>query len=148
MLKRKGSGLCGFDHSETAGTERTESAPKPSRGTVMTPVRIIICTIGVVLVASGCAIESKKTAEKIQTMPINCATADGELRVLDSEKKTTMQRIGAGVASVVPIGLVVGLVTTTAGTKYRIATGQYNTMIDNKIAEIKQTCPGSTPDIE
>jgi hypothetical protein len=147
-MKRKGSGLCGFDHSETLGTERTESAPKLSRGTVMTPVRIIIGTVGVVLLASGCAIESKKTAEKIQTMPINCATADGELRVLDSEKKTTMQRIGAGVASVVPIGLVVGLVTTTAGTKYRIATGQYNTMIDNKIAEIKQTCPGSKPDIE
>ncbi len=114
----------------------------------MTIVRFGACAIGVVILASGCAIQSKKTEEKIQTMPINCATADGELRMLESEKKTTTQRIAAGVATVVPIGLVVGLVTTTAGTKYRIASGQYNTMIDNKIAEIEKTCPGSKPDIE
>lgn len=104
--------------------------------------------VGIAILASSCAIESKKTAEKIQTMPINCPTADGELRMLESEKKTTTQRIAAGVLSVVPIGLVVGIVTTTAGTKYRIASGQYNTMIDDKIAEIKTACPGSKPDIE
>jgi hypothetical protein len=106
-----------------------------------------ICIVAAGVLLSGCAIESKKTAEKIQAMPINCATADGELRVLESEKKTTLQRIGAGVATVVPIGLVVGLVTATEGTKYRIASGQYNTMIDDKIAEIGQTCPGAKPDV-
>jgi hypothetical protein len=47
---------------------------------------------------------------------------------------------------VVPIGLVAGLVTGTAGTKYRIATGQYNQMLDDKIAQIKQACPNAVPD--
>jgi hypothetical protein len=110
-------------------------------------------SIGIVVPAllSGCAMQDKKSAEaekNLQTMHYTCATADGELRILDSEKKTTAQRVAAGVRSVVPISLVVGLVTQTAGVKYRIATGEYNTLIDKKIAEIKTACPGSTVDIE
>ena len=108
--------------------------------------RLSICILVLTAVLGGCAIESKKTEQKIETMHYTCATADGELRVLESEKKTTLQRIGAGVATVVPIGLVVGVVTATEGTKYRIASGQYNKMIDAKIAEIKTTCPGSSAD--
>jgi len=113
----------------------------------MRAFNLSICIIAAGVLLSGCAIEAKKTAEKIQAMPINCATADGELRMLESEKKTTMQRIGAGVATVVPIGLVVGLVTATEGTKYRIASGKYNEMIEDKVAEIKKTCPGAEADI-
>ena len=112
-----------------------------------TAVRSGIFALAVGTLVCGCALDEKKTAEKIQTMPINCPTADGELRILESEKKTTAQRIEAGVLTVVPIGLVVGLVTTTEGTKYRIATGEYNKMIDDKISEIKQKCPGATADI-
>jgi hypothetical protein len=45
-----------------------------------------------------------------------------------------------GVTTIIPIGLVAGAVTGTAGTKYRIATGEYNKMLDAKIAEIKSLC--------
>jgi hypothetical protein len=41
---------------------------------------------------------------------------------------------------VFPIGLVVGLVQGTQGTKWRVTTGEYNKALDTKIAEIKQTC--------
>jgi hypothetical protein len=51
------------------------------------------------------------------------------------------------VTSVVPISLVVGLVTQTAGVKYRIATGEYNDLIDKKITEIKTACPGASVDL-
>jgi hypothetical protein len=60
--------------------------------------------------------------------------------MLQSEKASTAQEIGAGVSMVVPIGLVAGLVTKTEGTKYQVTTGEYNTMLDKKMAEIKQTC--------
>jgi hypothetical protein len=112
------------------------------------PISLGICALGAAVLLGGCAIQDKKTEQKIETMHYTCATADGDLRVLESEKKTTAQRISAGVRSVVPITLVVGLVTGTAGVKYRIASGKYNEMIDGKIAEIKKTCPGATADVE
>jgi hypothetical protein len=117
----------------------------------MTTLGLTICTLAVPALLNGCAIQDRKSAQaeqNLQTMHYTCATADGELRVLDSEKKTTAQRVAAGVRSVVPISLVVGLVTQTAGVKYRIATGEYNTLIDKKIAEIKTACPGSNVDME
>jgi serine/threonine protein kinase len=42
--------------------------------------------------------------------------------------------------SIVPVGLVVGLVTGTEKEKLKVSTGEYNKMIDKKIAEIKETC--------
>jgi hypothetical protein len=109
-----------------------------------TTVGLSLCAIGLAALVAGCQIQDKKTAQQVKEMPVNCATADGDLRMLDSEKKSTAQRISAGVRSVVPIGLVAGVVTGTAGTKYQIATGKYNTMLDDKIAEIKQACPDAT----
>jgi hypothetical protein len=35
---------------------------------------------------------------------------------------------------------VVGVVTWTEGTKYEVATGEYNKMIDKRMAEIKEQC--------
>jgi len=105
-----------------------------------------VSAIALGILTAGCHLENKKTEARIQEMPINCDTAPGDLRMLDEEKKSTAQRTSAGVSSVVPIGLVAGLVTGTAGTKYRIATGKYNQMIDEKIAQIKQACPGVVAD--
>jgi hypothetical protein len=45
-----------------------------------------------------------------------------------------------GVSSIYPAGLVMGLLTGTESTKLQVATGEYNTMIDNKIAEIQRVC--------
>jgi hypothetical protein len=62
------------------------------------------------------------------------------LRVLEKEKVRTGEKIAAGVAAVFPIGLVAGVVTQTEGAKMKVATGEYNNMIDERIAEIKQAC--------
>jgi hypothetical protein len=112
-----------------------------------TAVYIGLCIVGLATVTAGCELQTKKTAEQVKSMPVDCATADGDLRMLEGEKKSTAQKISAGVRSVVPIGLVAGLVTGTAGTKYQVATGQYNKMLDAKIAEIKAACPNATPDV-
>jgi hypothetical protein len=105
-----------------------------------------VSVIGLAILSGGCHMQEKKTEARIREMAINCETAPGDLRMLDEEKKSTAARARAGLTSVVPIGLVAGLATGTAGTKYRIATGQYNKMIDDKIAQIKQACPNAVPD--
>jgi hypothetical protein len=96
--------------------------------------------LGAAAVLGGCASQFKKEEASVEKMPINCATAEGDLRTLQSEKATVAQQIGMGVSTIAPVGLVVGVVTKTEGTKYKVATGEYNKMIDAKIAEIKTTC--------
>lgn len=92
-----------------------------------------------VLTMASCAMQQKK-AEKEMNQPINCATAEGDLRVLKSEKAHVAQQIAEGVSAIIPISLVVGLVTGTEGTKFEVATGDYNKMIDKRMAEIKAQC--------
>ena len=104
-----------------------------------------LCAFGLVLL-SGCAMQEKKEATAAQAMPVNCATAPGDLRVLNSEKASTAARIGNGVSMVAPIGLVEGLLTRTEKTKYEVTTGEYNKALDTKIAQIKTECPGAQAD--
>jgi len=104
-----------------------------------------LCAFGLV-VLSGCAMQEKKEAAAAQAMPVNCATAPGDLRVLNSEKASTASKIGNGISMVAPIGLVEGLVTGTEKTKYQVTTGEYNKALDAKIAQIKAACPGVKED--
>jgi hypothetical protein len=104
---------------------------------------LCICAFGLTMLASGCAMQEKKNEQKAAAMPINCATAEGDIRMLNSEKASTAAKIGNGISMIAPIGLVAGLATGTEGTKYQVTTGEYNKMLDKKIAEIKQACPGT-----
>jgi hypothetical protein len=91
-------------------------------------------------VLSACAYQMKNEEKAAQELPVNCATAEGDLRVLRSEKANLAQEIAMGVTAIVPIGLVVGLVTFTEGEKLKVATGEYNHALDTKILEIQTKC--------
>ena len=71
---------------------------------------------------------------------MNCATAEGDIRALKSEKVHASQQMAAGVTAIVPVGLVVNVAKGTEGSQAKVATGDYNKMLDAKIAEIKQEC--------
>jgi len=104
-----------------------------------------LCALGLVLL-NGCAMQEKKEATAAQAMPVSCATAAGDLRVLNSEKASTASRVGNGISMVAPIGLVAGLVTGTEKTKYEVTTGEYNKALDTKISQIHAECPGVQAD--
>ena len=101
-----------------------------------------LCAFGLVALSS-CAMQEKKQEATAQAMPVDCATAPGDLRVLNSEKASVVSMIGNGVSMVAPIGLVEGLVTRTEKTKFQVTTGEYNQALDTKIAQIKAACPGN-----
>ncbi len=88
----------------------------------------------------------KENEAAAESMAVNCKVAPGDLRVLNSEKANTATKIGNGVSLIVPIGLVAGLVTGTEGTKYQVTTGEYNKLLDTKIAQIQAACPGARAD--
>lgn len=92
------------------------------------------------LLAEGCAMKFKKEEKAIEQQPINCATAEGDVRVLESEKAHVAQQVALGVTAIYPAGLVIGILTGTEGTKLKVATGEYNRKLEQKIEQIKTTC--------
>jgi len=108
----------------------------------MTTRNVIVFVAALALAAaSGCAMEQKKVEKQLANPgAINCATAEGDLRMLRNEKADVAERIAEGVTSIYPAGLVLGVLTGTEGTKMKVAAGDYNKMIDQRIAEIQQTC--------
>ena len=94
----------------------------------------------IVVLLPACAAFKAKKVEKEMKQPINCATAEGDIRMLQSEKAHVASEVANGVTAIVPASLVLGIVTGTEGEKIRMATGEYNKAIDKRIAEIKSQC--------
>lgn len=90
--------------------------------------------------AAGCAMHFKHEEKAIQAQPINCNTAQGDLRMLRHEKAHLAEEVAMGVTAIYPASLVVGVVTGTEKTKLQVATGEYNRMIDEKMAAIQSEC--------
>jgi len=102
--------------------------------------KIVSAILGTLLV-SGCAIQQKEVMHTLDNpAPVNCATAEGDLRVLKSEKTNVAQQIVEGAASITPAGAALGILTLTETTKWKVAVGEYNKMIDERMAQIKAEC--------
>ena len=96
----------------------------------------------VVGLAGGCMTMQQQQVEDELSDPrrINCRTAEGDLRVLQSEKAAVAQQILEGATAIYPAGAVMGILTGTEGTKLSVATGDYNQMIDDRMAQIRRKC--------
>ena len=71
---------------------------------------------------------------------IDCRTAPGDLRVLQSEKANVVQRLAEGATAIYPAGAVMGILSGTEGTKLEVAAGDYDARIDARIDEIRRVC--------
>ncbi len=90
---------------------------------------------------TACAMQQKKVAASLESPgPVNCATATSDVQTLENEKTNVAQQVASGVTAIVPVGLVMGILTGTEGTKISVATGDYNEAIDNRIEQIKREC--------
>jgi hypothetical protein len=90
---------------------------------------------------SGCAMQQAQVEQNLADPGrIDCRTAEGDLRVLQSEKANLAQRVVEGATAIYPAGAVMGILTGTEGTKIRVATGDYDQMIDNRMAQIRRKC--------
>lgn len=103
-------------------------------------VRVLVAFL-VLSMSAACARNQKKVMTELKDpAAVDCSTAQGDLRLLQSEKANVAERIAEGVTSIYPAGLVVGLLTRTEGTKIKVATGEYDKALDKRIAQIKETC--------
>ena len=106
----------------------------------MRKASLVIMVICLMLSLVACAAKHQKEVEQEMKQPINCATAEGDIRVLQHEKAHVAQQMAEGVTAIFPAGLVLGVVTGTEKEKVKVGVGEYNKMIDQRIAEIKETC--------
>jgi uncharacterized protein (UPF0254 family) len=103
-------------------------------------MKLNVVSVVLVVLVAGCQGPNVQEVQKQEAAPVNCATAEGDLRTLQSEKASTAKMIEDGVTAVTPVGLVVGTATGKEKGKMQVATGDYNKMIDQKVAQIKTTC--------
>ena len=101
---------------------------------------LVVMFLSTLLIGCGLMGKSGVKGEKMAKKPVSCATAEADIKELESEKADTVDQIAAGVSSISPIGLVVNAAQGTTETKAKVAIGDYNVMLDAKIAEIKKTC--------
>jgi hypothetical protein len=102
--------------------------------------KILVAILGILLV-SGCVFKQKKIMHTLENpAPVNCATAEGDLRVLQSEKTHVAGQILEGITSLTPAGAAIGILTLTETTKWKVAVGEYNKMLDKRMAQINAEC--------
>ena len=94
----------------------------------------------IVMLMPSCAVFKQKEVMEEMKEPINCDSAEGDIRMLQQEKAHVAQQILEGVSAITPAGIVIGIVTRTEKTKILVAVGEYDRMIDERIAEIKEKC--------
>ena len=98
-----------------------------------------ILVISLIFLVASCAPITKQAKEDLKK-PVNCATAEEDIKTLDTEKARVLKEIINGVTAITPYGAAIGLVTLTEGDKLEVGTGAYNRKIDRKIAEIEREC--------
>ena len=107
----------------------------------MKKITMTIMAISLCALLASCASQNMVAkGEKDAKMPINCASAEADIRVLKSEKTHASEQLATGVTTIIPIGLFTSAVSGKTGQDAKVATGDYNKMLDDKIAEIKKTC--------
>lgn len=104
------------------------------------PASTLAIGLATALLAQGCAMQFEQEEQQAERMAVHCATAEGDLRVLRSEKAHVAERLAMGATAIYPASAVLGLVMGTEGTKLQVATGEYNQKLDEKIAEIQRKC--------
>jgi len=97
-------------------------------------------TVICLALVAGCAAPISKQAKTNMAAPVDCSTARGDIRVLNSEKANASKEIEDGFTSIFPIGLVAHLVKGDEKDDFKVGFGEYNRALDKKIAEIKEQC--------
>ncbi len=99
------------------------------------PKNVVIQAVCAVFLSAGVA-----SAANDKRHPVNCATAEGDLRAIASEKKHAQDQQAESIIAVTPAGALLGLVTGTEKKRLSMLNGDYVKALDERAAEIKETC--------
>lgn len=100
--------------------------------------RFLPLLVGIAALAACTSISDD--AKVALAAPIDCSTAEQDIALLESEKASTADQVGAGIRTVTPVGAVAALLRGDMEDRASVTTGEYNQMIDFKIADIRRAC--------
>ncbi len=103
-------------------------------------MKTFVMIAALLMVITGCSSPIPKQAKADLAKPVSCGNAEADIRSLNAEKAHVASQTAAGVKAILPISLVVNVASGTEGDQAKVASGEYNKMIDKKIADIKQQC--------
>jgi len=91
------------------------------------------------LAFSSCKSISQEAKQDL-AKPVDCSTANQDIAALQSEKTSVERQILDGATMVTPVGLALTLLEGDINDKGEVASGDYNQLITDKIAKIKEQC--------
>jgi len=72
------------------------------------------------------AVPISRQAKDDLASPVDCSTAQSDIRILEQERASVVKQIENGVTAVAPIGAVIGILTMTEKDKLEVGTHYYN----------------------
>jgi hypothetical protein len=97
----------------------------------------VIC---LAIFVAACASPISQHEKQELASPVDCSTAQSDIRTLEDERASVVKQIKNGVTAVVPVGAVLGILSGTEIDKLEVGSHYYNHKINQKIAEIKREC--------
>jgi hypothetical protein len=94
---------------------------------------------GLTVLLCSCSPISKEAKEEL-AKPVDCSTASDDIATLKSEKASVAKEISAGVQDIYPVGAIIHLIERNWTDGEKVATGQYNKAIEDKIERIQNEC--------
>ncbi|MBU1727305.1 MAG: hypothetical protein KJ880_06730 [Candidatus Omnitrophica bacterium] len=99
--------------------------------------------VSLFIFVAGCATYTSPITDKAKAdleRPIDCSTAEADIKMLESEKASTTEQTKAGVKMIIPAAAARGILHGDYLDRGMVATGEYNQAIDDKISKIKSEC--------
>ena len=102
---------------------------------------LLVCTLATAVMTFGSV---SSWAQDPDQAPIDCSTAQDDIKTLVHEHKATDERIAKGAFSILPIGMVLNeskkATESKAEKQKEMDIKEYNLKIDQRITDIKRTC--------
>ena len=102
---------------------------------------LLVCTLSAAVMTLG---SGNGWAQDTDQAPIDCSTAQEDIKTLVHEHKASDERIAKGAFSILPIGIVLNesekATESKAEKQKEMDIKEYNLKIDQRITDIKRTC--------
>jgi hypothetical protein len=74
------------------------------------------------------------------THPINCATAEGDIRAMNAEIKHAQDQKLRNIAAIAPAGALLGIIKGDENERLQMLSGEYEKKLNARIAATKAQC--------
>ena len=101
---------------------------------------LLVFILGFTMGCRGYVPPISSQAEYDLAKPIDCSSAEEDIKTLEQEKVEASEQLKAGVKMFVPAAAARAILHGDYHNREAVATGEYNQAIENKIGQIKKEC--------